>query len=133
MKRDERGAVTAFVVVFAFALLMIAGLVVDGGFLLNARREAINEAEAAARAGAQAVAGSGSSRLSPAAATQLANAYLTKTGHQGTVEVVGDTITVEVRFDQQMTILGAAGLGTVTVHGHGEAHGLRGIRQEGDL
>ena len=47
--------VTAFVVVFTFALLLLAGLVIDGGLALAARVQAIDEAQAAARAGAQAI------------------------------------------------------------------------------
>ena len=44
---------TAFVVTLAAALILLAGLVLDGGLVLAAKRRAINEAEAAARAGAQ--------------------------------------------------------------------------------
>ena len=47
--------VTAFVVIFTFALLLLAGLVIDGGLTLAARVQAIDEAQAAARAGAQAI------------------------------------------------------------------------------
>lgn len=130
---DERGSVTAFVVVFSLALLMVVGLVIDGGFLLAARRQAINEAEAAARAGAQAVMVDSSKRLDPVRSERLARDYLARTGHDGSVTVVGDTITVEVRFRKDMTILGAGGLGSVDVHGRGEAHGARGAVQEGDV
>src|SRR3546814_6287344 len=52
---NERGSVTAFVVIMTSALLAMAGLVIDGGYALAAHRRAFNEAEAAARAGAQAV------------------------------------------------------------------------------
>jgi len=52
--KDE-GMVTAFVVVFTLALLFMAGLVLDGGLTLAAKVQAIDEAQAAARAGAQAV------------------------------------------------------------------------------
>ena len=45
---DEAGTVTAFVVIFSFALLLLAGLVIDGGLTLAARIEAIDEAQAAA-------------------------------------------------------------------------------------
>lgn len=47
--------VTAFVIVFAAALVLVSGLVVDGGRMLTAHREAGNLADSAARAGAQAV------------------------------------------------------------------------------
>jgi len=51
--REESGQVTAFVVVFVAALLLMAGLVIDGGLALAAQVRAIDEAQAAARAGAQ--------------------------------------------------------------------------------
>jgi Flp pilus assembly protein TadG len=47
--------VTAFVVIFAVALVFVCGLVLDGGRVLASKREANNLAESAARAGAQAI------------------------------------------------------------------------------
>src|SRR3546814_18538830 len=52
---NERGSVTAFVVIMTSALLAMAGLVIDGGYALAAHRRALNEAEAAVTAGAPAV------------------------------------------------------------------------------
>ena len=52
---DESGMVTAFVVIFTLALLAMAGLVLDGGLALAAKVQAIDDAQAAARAGAQAI------------------------------------------------------------------------------
>lgn len=52
--RDD-GMVTAFVLIFAITLVFVSGLVLDGGRVLAAKREANNLAESAARAGAQAV------------------------------------------------------------------------------
>ena len=40
-QRDEAGMVTALVVSITAALLLFTGLVLDGGYLLAARREAI--------------------------------------------------------------------------------------------
>ena len=40
MKRADEGTVTVFVTVFMIALLLVAGLVIDGGHVLAARREA---------------------------------------------------------------------------------------------
>ncbi len=51
----ESGMVTAFVVVFTMALIAMAGLVLDGGLALSAKVQAIDDAQAAARAGAQAI------------------------------------------------------------------------------
>ena len=134
MRRNEAGQVTAFVVIFAVALLLAAGLVLDGGYVLAAKRRAMNEAEGAARAGAAttALAGyrtSGPVRLDPAKAEAAARAYLAQTGHGGEVAVAGDRVTVTVRFDQPLQILGLGGLGAQTVTGRGEARAVRGVER----
>ena len=133
MRRDERGQVTAFVVVFAAALLLFAGLVIDGGLVLAAQRRATNEAEAAARAGAQAVdiptyRASGEFVLDPTQAAADARAYLAEIGHEGNVSVNGDLVSVIIRLRQPMQILGLGGLRAVTVTGRGEARAERGVR-----
>lgn len=130
--RDERGTVTAFVVIFTFALLLLAGLVIDGGLTLSAKVQAIDEAQAAARAGAQAInipvfRSTGDVVLDPAAAAQAAEAYLAKTGHTGTVRVNGDNVTVTVSITQPMQILSIAGLGSLTVKGSGSAVAAHGV------
>ncbi len=132
MPRDERGQVTAFVAVFALALMFLAGLVLDGGHVLAARRRAINEAEGAARAGAATLAvdtyrTSGTVLLDPARAGAAARAYLAQTGHGGEVAVSGDRVTVVVRFDQPLQILGLGGLGAQTVTGRGQARAALGV------
>ncbi|GAB4011416.1 Tad domain-containing protein [Nocardioides ultimimeridianus] len=50
---DHRGSITPFVVIIAFAVLLLAGLVIDGGAQMNAHGRAIAYAQEAARAGAQ--------------------------------------------------------------------------------
>jgi len=130
--RSERGSVTAFVAGFTVALLAVAGLVADGGFLLAARRQAFDQAEAAARAGAQAIdinalRRHGVVQLDPGQARSDALAYLATTGHQGSVQVTGDTVTVDVTFQRPVTLLGIIGLGTVTVTGDGSADAVRGV------
>lgn len=134
MKRDEDGQVTAFVVVFAAAMLLFAGLVIDGGLVLAAQRRAANEAEAAARAGAQAVdiasyRASGDFVLDPEQARSAVTAYLAQTGHDGEASVAGNRVTVVVRFRQPMQILGIGGLGSVTVTGRGDARAARGVTE----
>jgi Flp pilus assembly protein TadG len=59
MKRTDRTnddgyALTMFLVVFSFTFLIITAMVVDGGRILSARRDASNAAFTAARVGAQA-------------------------------------------------------------------------------
>ena len=130
--RGARGQVTAFVVIIVLALLLFAGLVIDGGLTLAAKRRAINEAEAAARAGAQAIAIdrfriSGQLTLDPVRARVAAHAYLAATGHPGRVQVVGDRVTVTVQLTQHLQILGLAGLRHLTVTGQGTATPEHGV------
>ena len=75
----EAGSVTVFVTIMTAALVIVAGLVVDGAQILNARREATNIAESAARAGAQqlneaAARRDGSAVLDPRSAIERAEA-----------------------------------------------------------
>jgi hypothetical protein len=137
-RRNEAGQVTAFVVIFMVALIFVAGLVIDGGLTLAAKRRAMNEAQAAARAGAQ-VLDTDAYRMgrvsvlktdgSPEAA---ALAYLSKAhpGAAATAQAAGDTVTVDVSFNQPLNILGVAGMGSVTVDGHGSARTAHGITRE---
>jgi hypothetical protein len=132
--RSERGSVTAFVTVFMVALFAVAGLVVDGGLLLAAHQRAFNEAEAAARAAAQAVdldalrAGAGV-RLDPYEADRRARDYLASVGREGTAEVDGDVVQVRLSFRHGLTILRAFGLSPRTVEAEGEARSVRGVTE----
>jgi hypothetical protein len=132
----EAGMVTAFVVIFTSALILLAGLVFDGGLTLAAKVQAIDEAQAAARAGAQALdltsyRATGQVVLDPAAATADAEAYLAATSHIGTVTVSGDQVTVTVRISQPTQILGIAGIGSLTVSGTGTARAEQGVQGPG--
>jgi len=135
-RRNEQGSVTVFVVVFTVTLILVGGLATDGGRLLAARRAAINEAEAAARAGAQAIRtdllrADGTVAIDPVDARRRVAAYLARTGHHGNADITGDTVTVEVSFTQPLAVLGLAGLAPITIRGTGEAQGLRTLAREG--
>ncbi len=128
----QRGQVMAFVVVIVMALLLFAGLVFDGGQTLAAKRRAINEAEAAARAGAQAVATTsyrttGRLTLDPARARAAARAYLTQTGDSGNVQVTGNRVVVTVDVTQQMQLLRVVGFGSMRLRGRGVAVAVHGV------
>lgn len=117
--RDERGAVTAYVVLISVALLAVAGLVIDGGYALGARREAMNQAEQAARVGADALdqgaLRSGQTYVDPGRAVGAAQAYLAQVGARGSVSVDGGRVTVTVSKSQPTTILAAVGVGSMPV------------------
>ena len=130
--QGEDGTVTAFVVVFTAALILFAGLVIDGGLTLAARVQAINEAQSAARAGAQAIdlatyRATGQLTLNADQARQAALDYLASTGHDGTVEIHGNEVDVIVRITQPMQILGIGGIASLTVKGHGAARPEHGV------
>ena len=108
---------------------------IDGGYLLAARRRAIDQAGGAARAGAEALAvadyrGSGDVVLDPAAADAAAQGFLGAAGHSGVVSVDGDEVTVSVSFAQPMALLGIIGIDSVTVDGRGQARSVRGVDSE---
>ena len=118
-ERDERGAATAFVVLFTIALLAVAGLVIDGGYALGAKREAMNNAEQAARAGSDALRQSalrdGQTQVDPGKAVAAAQAYLQQVGAIGTVSVNGGDVTVTVTAEQDTVILSAVNVGSIPV------------------
>lgn len=118
-QRDERGASSLIVVLFAVALLAVAGLVIDGGYALGAKREAMNSAEQASRAGADALnQGSlrdGETKVDPGRAVAAAQSYLHSVGAQGTVTVNGGEVSVTVTAHQDTKILTAVGVGSIPV------------------
>ncbi|WP_052397832.1 hypothetical protein [Streptomyces sp. NRRL F-5123] len=123
---------TAFIVVFTAAVVMFAGLVLDGGLALAAKVRALGEAQEAARAGAQALdlaayRRDGTVRLVPAQARALALRYLATTGDEGKVNATAETVTVTVTARQHTQLLNLAGLHTLTVTATGSAHPVRGI------
>ena len=118
--------VTAFVVIFTLALLAMAGLVLDGGLALAAKVQAIDDAQAAARAGAQAIdiplyRATGQITLDPQAAVADAERYLAASGHTGGVAVDGNQVTVTVSLTQPTQILSIVGIDSIGVSGTGSA------------
>jgi hypothetical protein len=136
LRRGDGGQITAFAVVMMTALILLAGLVLDGGLTLAARERALGEAQQAARAGAQAInltryRADGELTLSPGQAVTDGRAYLASIGAAGSVTVTGNTVTVTVTITQDMQILDVAGLRAVTVHATASAVPDFGISQAG--
>lgn len=127
----ERGTVTAFVTVATVAMLMATGLVLDGGRILAAHREADDQAGAAARVGAQAVdidaLRARNTRVDARSAIAAARAYLRRHGYSGTARVRGDRVEVTLTRRQSTPLLSLVGTRTVTVTGNGEARIVRGV------
>lgn len=129
---DQAGRVTAFVVIMVTAILLFAGIVLDGGLALAAKVRALGEAQEAARAGAQeidlaAYRADGTLRLAPQQASAAARNYLAATGHTGTVSVAGNTVNVTVTVNQSTQLLNVIGLDSITVTATGQAQPQRGI------
>lgn len=115
----ERGAATVFVVLFTLALLAVAGLVIDGGYALGAKREAMNTAEQAARAGADALdqgaLRDGQTMVNVGQAVDAAQNYLNLLGAHGRVDVDGGEVTVTVTARQDTTLLSAVGVDSIPI------------------
>lgn len=135
----DTGSITLPILVLTPALLVVAGLVVDGGYALSARQRAFNEAEQAARAGAGAIdtaslrAGqvrliNDCSRPEPCA-QKLASAYVIATGDTqvGPVVVTPTTVSVTVQATRRSVLLTLIGIKDLTVQGTGTAEVQRGI------
>lgn len=132
LRADQSGRVTAFVVIIVTAVLLFAGLVLDGGLALAAKVRALGEAQEAARAGAQeidlaAYRANGTLRLEPQQASAAARKYLAAAGHTGTVSVAGNTVHVTVTVSQPTQLLPLIGIGSIAVTAAGQAQPQRGI------
>jgi len=126
----ERGSVTVFVVGVLLALMVMGGLVFDGGTIIAGHREADAEAEGAARAAAEQISTSalhsGQTELDAVQATNAADTYLDQYRHTGTVVVTGDSVTVTVSYPVTMQVLSLFGIKTKTVSGTGTATAVEG-------
>jgi hypothetical protein len=101
------------------ALIACAGLAVDGGRIMATRREASAIAAAAARRGSEEIATadlvSGRAGIDPSRAEAAVRGYLSQAGAQGSVVASADQVVVTVRLTRSTVLLGAFGLGSVTV------------------
>jgi len=131
----EAGSVTVFFAITVLGILILCGLVVDGGAKLRAVQHADRIATEAARAAGQAadpaaLAG-GEARVDRQAAVDAATAFLATAGATGTATVPADGTVVEVTVTTTAptVFLGLIGIPAFTVTGHGRAtlvHGVTG-------
>lgn len=130
-RRDDRGAVTAYVVLLVATLMVMCGLAVDGGRAFSARQAAYSEAEQAARAGAAALSAAalrdGAVAPAAAAAVATAEAYLQAAGHSGTVVVAGSEVVVTVApFRLPTPLLALVGIPSLSVSATAAATAVSG-------
>ncbi len=127
---DEQGSVTVFVVGVLLALMVMGGLVFDGGTIIAGHREADAQAEGAARAAAEQVSipalRSGQTDLDSSRATTAAETYLRQYDHVGTVVVDGDSVTVTVSYQVDMQVLDLVGIRSKTVSATATATAVEG-------
>lgn len=118
-RRDQDGVAAVFFVFVALVMVAVAGLVIDGGYAMAAKRTCQQQAEQAARAGADALnqggLRDGTDTVNPQAAQVAAHSFLTTVGAHGTVTIDGRTVTVTVTTRERTTILSAVGVDSLTV------------------
>lgn len=138
----ERGALAPAVPVLAMAMLLLAGMIIDGSRQLNARGEAVAFAEEAARAGAQAVdlnqdnlvldQPAAQSRVDTYCATVLAQRQVESCQFMG-IQPVSATdprpLVVQVRVTMRIksSLLGIIGVTTLSASGEAKARPFEGV------
>jgi hypothetical protein len=132
----DTGSVTVFVAITMVGLLVLVGLVADGGAKLRAAQRADAIAAEAARTAGQSIdlptaVSSSDIRVDRQGAVAAANAYLTAAGATGTVTITphGQSLQVTVTTSAPTVFLGLIGITTLTVTGHAQVtlvHGVTG-------
>lgn len=125
MSRDD-GNMSLFFAIGLVALLLVAGLVLDGGAQLRATQRAQGLAEEAARAGAQSVDVDAlmrgqTTRLDSSLARSTAQSYLTAAGATGTVSAGTETVTVDVTLSTPTLFLSLIGISSLSGSGSATA------------
>lgn len=125
---DQRGmSLSTLVVGATFAILVVAGLVVDGGQRVRAARFAEAAAAAAARAGADAYAtGSLAGVPEPGRAIEAAGRHLADGHVAGTVTLRSGTVVVRASSTQPTVFLSVIGITEVGAEAEASAALVRG-------
>lgn len=132
--RTERGSVTVFFTVAAAGLLVMIGLIVDGGAKITLAQRADNLAAQAARAAGQAaqpadVITGGAASVDPARAVRAADAFLAANHATGTVTLDPDRhgLTINLTLSAPTVFLGLVGVRDMSATGTAHARLIRGI------
>jgi hypothetical protein len=133
----ERGSITPLVAVLAATFIVLGGLIYDDGRADVAKAAAIDEAQQAARAAAQALDPADLRdnilALAPSQAIADAQQYIASCGDTGTVTISGDRITVHVTRRQPTAFLDAIGVSEITVTGTATAELEQGVTTSAGL
>ena len=135
---SDEGSVTLFFCIAVVGLMVMVGLVVDGGAKIRALQRADRLAAEAGRAGGQtidvsaAIAGDAPT-LNAQAAVYATQAYLRANGVSGTVSVTdaGRALVVDVTTITETVFLGLIGVNTLTVPGSAKVVLVRGVTGAG--
>lgn len=135
--KTDRGSASAFVAVAVLALLLMAGLVVDGGSKVRAIQRADRLAGEAGRAAgqqvdiAEAIAGR-RPRVAPDAAVEAARRYLAHAGVEGVVTVSEDRreVSIDVTTSVPTVFLGLVGVQALEGRGHAVVELVPGVEEE---
>lgn len=123
---DDRGYVSAFIVMMIPVVLVAAGLVLDGGRQLQARRDANGAAQAAARAAVQMTPPElYADTLNSDLAAGRGQAELSRQGFSGSVSIAGGEVTVTTRASVDRLILP----GSASVTGTATSNASIGVNQ----
>lgn len=117
-ERRERGGATIFVLSMSFVLMLCAGLVIDGGIGINTRMRVADDAEQAARAGANAVnvdmlRSGGVLEVDLALARTYAQDFLQARGYdagQFSIQANANTVSIVLRDTSETTMLKLIGI-----------------------
>lgn len=129
------GQAVLWVAIMLPVFLAIVGLAIDGGTLFAERRRAQNDADAAARAGAQQIdvahyRATGEIRLDQALARYEARAYLAALGEaDASVDTTRQQVTVVVRRNVLLSFLKLVGMGDVAIDAKAMAEPFYGITE----
>jgi Flp pilus assembly protein TadG len=133
-RRRDDGAITILVLLLTPMLLALAGLVWDGGLAINARQQAADLAEQAARAGADqldldAARADGTNLIDTARARTAACHYLliAAPAARCAATATAQQVTVRVTTTTTTALLGLIGLHSLTTHGQATARPVQGV------
>ncbi|WP_347119583.1 pilus assembly protein TadG-related protein [Streptomyces sp. 21So2-11] len=128
-RERDRGSMSLFFALSSLAILMVMGLLVDGGGALNAANRTTSLAQEAARTAGQqldpAAAVEGTAiTIDPDAAVGAAQDYLAAANVQGDVQITdgGQTLTVTVQDTYDTLFAQLVGKSQITVTGTAKAH-----------
>ena len=128
--RDDRGTISMFTVLFTLVVMVLGGLVVDGGTAIHARERAYDIAEQAARAGANDIdqntlRQTGKAQIDTGTACGKAGdlvSYYTGQVTSFACDPQPGQVTVTVHINVQTKLLGLIGFNTFSMQGQASAH-----------